>query len=164
MAIYGDGSDGVLNVSSGTRSLPLDVKHQFESVTIANGATLTTSSNTGSVLFITAKESITINGTLDVSNKLLNGANNYYVTLDGITFYNPSVRNGGAGDIGTGQTQAAQLDGFGGGGGGGNYANEPDGGNGGSGGASNVTGGASNKTVANTNQDTHAPDRDWETI
>lgn len=113
--MFGDGSDGALNVTSGTHNLPLNTKHQFTTVNIASGATLSTNSTTGAVLYITARESITIDGKIDVSNKVNRGNNTWAVTIDGVSYQSPGVANGdffsnvgqngtgfGAGGIGSG--------------------------------------------------------------
>lgn len=116
---FGDGSSGALNVASGTQNLALDTKHQFTTVNIAAGATLSTNSTSGAVLYITATQSITVNGDINVSNKVLNGQRNWSTTIDGVTYNTPSVSQGGAGALYTGQTVGMPAAGNGGGGGGG---------------------------------------------
>lgn len=91
---FGDGSDGALSVLTGTANLALNTKHQFTTVNVASGATLSTLSTTGSVLYILAKESITINGIVNVSNKVNRGKESWSVTIDGITYTSPGVANG----------------------------------------------------------------------
>jgi len=113
---FGDGSQGALNVTSGTTYLPLNTKLQYTTVNVSSGATLSTNSTTGAVLYILATESITINGTINVSNKVDYGNNTWGVTIDGENYSSPGVANGGYGDIYTGQTRAFQSAGFGGGG------------------------------------------------
>lgn len=114
---FGDGSSGALNVAS-TTSLPLNTKLQYTTVNVQAGATLTTNSTVGSVLYIMATESITIDGTVNVSNKVGYGDNTWSVTIDGDTYTSPGVKNGGNGAWFTGSVQGKQSRGFGGGGGG----------------------------------------------
>lgn len=109
--MFGDGSDGILNVTSGVHNLNLDHKYQFESVNVAAGATLSTSSTTGAVLYVTAVTEIKIDGTVDVSNKVNHGNNNWNVTIDGVTYWTPGVPNA---SFYSGQSNANS--GFGGGG------------------------------------------------
>lgn len=115
---FGDGSSGPLNVTSGTVNLPLNTKHQYTTVNVASGATLSTSSTTGAVLYIVATESITIDGQISVLNKVSAGSNSWSTTIDGVTYTSPGVRNGGNGArfSGTPNALASQLNGFGGGG------------------------------------------------
>lgn len=115
---FGDGSDGALNVSSGTANLPLNTKHQFTTVNIGAAATLSTSSTTGAVLYICATDSITIDGQIVVSNRVITGNNSWSITIDGVTYTSPGVRNGASGSryAGTPNPQAFQSNGFGGGG------------------------------------------------
>lgn len=89
--MFGDGSDGILNVTSGTHNLSLNTKHQFESVNISAGATLSTSSTTGAVLYITALTEIRVDGTIDVSGKVNPGRSTWSTTIDGITYSSPGV-------------------------------------------------------------------------
>lgn len=140
---FGDGSSGALNVSSGTQNLALDVKHQFTTLNVSSGATLSTGSTSGSVLYITATQSIVIDGAINVSNKVLNGQRSWSVVIDGDTYSTPSVGQGGSGDILPGQTIALGSQGNGGGGGGGDGAGSPlaIGGNGGAGNNTAGTGG-----------------------
>ena len=97
MANFGDGSDGALNVTSGTTNLNLDTKYQYTTVNVSSGATLSTTSTTGSVLYICATTSINIDGTINVSNKVNAGNNSWSVTIDGYTFNSPGVVSGGSG-------------------------------------------------------------------
>lgn len=113
---FGDGSNGALNVTSGTTNLLLNTKYQFTTVNVAAGATLSTNSTTGAVLYICATESITIDGTINVSNKVNNGNNTWSVTIDSVTYTSPGVAAGGGGG---GTSLRAQSNGFGGGGDGG---------------------------------------------
>lgn len=122
---FGNGSDGALNVPSGTTNLLLNQKYQFTTVNIAAGATLSTNSTTGAVLYICATESIVIDGTINVSNKVINGHNTWSVTIDGVTYTTPGVANGGAGYANTGSTAGSQSNGFGGGGSGGFATSNP---------------------------------------
>lgn len=94
---YGDGSDGALNVTSGSHSLALNTKYQFSSVNIASGATLTSGSPTGSVLYILCNGTFTLNGTINVSGVVNRGHNTWDVTIDGTTYSSPGVASGGNG-------------------------------------------------------------------
>lgn len=151
MSVYGDGSDGVLNVTSGSSGLALDVKHQFSSVNIASGATLTTGSTSGAVLYICCTGSFTLNGTLDVSNKVIRGNNSWSVTIDGVLYSSPGVANGGSGGSDpAGGSGGSQGSGYGGGGSGGSASASVGatnrfgtGGQGGTGSSSASSGGAS---------------------
>lgn len=113
---FGNGSDGALNVTTGTRNLALNTKHQFTTVNVASAATISTASTTGSVLYICATESITIDGTINVANKVNHGNNSWSVTIDGVTYTSPGVQNGGAGELYDGNSQGLQSNGHGGGG------------------------------------------------
>ena len=122
--MYGDGSSGPLNITSGTTNLNLNQKYQFTTVNVAAGATLSTASSSGSVMYILATESVTINGSLLLNGKVNTGSNSWSITIDGETYSSPGVAAGGAGGPGLadGDTQSsggAQASGFGGGGGGG---------------------------------------------
>lgn len=149
--MFGDGSDGPLNVTSGTTNLALDTKHQFTTVNIDTGAILSTTDTTGSVLYISATESITIDGNIDLRNKVSRGQNSWFVTIDSRTYTSPSTQNGGSGGGGAGASNGgSQGSGFGGGGAGG--ATTPSGvqdrgGHGGAGGPSSGSGGASRTTT-----------------
>lgn len=138
---YGNGSDGALNLTSGTRNLALNTKHQFTTVNVSSGATLTGIGN-GSVLYITATESITISGNLHAWNNV-RGQSSNSVTINGEVFRSPSVADGGNGaSIGsTTSPGGTQGSGFGGGGAGGWYNSPSRGGAGGSGSPSPGTGG-----------------------
>lgn len=93
--MFGDGSDGALNVTSGTTNLLLNTKYQYTTVNVSAGATLSTNSTTGSVLYILATTSITINGAINVSNKVVPGNNAWPVTIDGVTYNSPGVAKAG---------------------------------------------------------------------
>lgn len=150
---FGDGSNGALNVAS-TTSLPLNTKLQYTTVNVQAGATLTTNSTIGSVLYIMATESITIDGTINVSNKVDYGNNTWGVTIDGDTYTSPGVRNGGNGAWFTGATQGLQSRGFGGGGGGAGLTLSGTtylGGNGGTATGSNPNGGDTASVVRTSN-------------
>ncbi len=140
--MYGNGSDGALNVSSGTTNLNLDQKYQYTTVNVASGATLSTTSTTGSVLYILATTSITIGGTIDVSNKVNHGQNSWSTTIDGVTYTSPSTANGGSGGKWYNSPAAPQGLGFGGGGQGGTYSNDTRGGLGALGGVISGSGGS----------------------
>ena len=141
--MYGDGSDGALNVSSGTTNLNLDQKYQYTTVNVASGATLSTTSTTGSVLYILATTSITIDGTIDVSSKVNAGQNSWSTTIDGVTYTSPSTAAGGSGGRWYNSPAAPQGFGFGGGGQGGCYSNDTRGGLGALGGPTAGSGGSS---------------------
>lgn len=115
---FGDGSQGALNVTSGITYLPLNTKLQYTTVNVGASGTIRPSGTTGSVLYICATESITINGTINVRDIVNYGNNTWGVTIDGQSFTSPGVANGGNGRYYTGNTQALQSAGFGGGGGG----------------------------------------------
>lgn len=147
MSDYGDGSDGTLNVTSGTSYLNLDQKYQFTTVNISGGATLSSNNTNGSVLYICATESITIDGSINLSGVVTIGANSWSVVIDSVSYSSPGVADGGWGGYalggGTGTGGGGfQGNGFGGGGGGG-Y----DGGNGGTGGNPAGSGGAGGHAV-----------------
>jgi PKD repeat protein len=155
---FGDGSNGALNVTSGTTNLLLNTKYQFTTVNVSAGATLSTNSTTGSVLYITARESITINGTINVSNKVIAGRNTWSVTIDGVTYNSPGVANGANGRAYTGATAGSTVNGFGGGGtGAGATLNSItyNAGDGGNGSASSPSGGARSSASRTTNGTTH---------
>lgn len=141
---YGDGSDGALNVTSGSYSLALNTKHQFTTVNIASGATLTSGSTTGSVLYVVATDSITVDGSIDVSNIVNRGNNAWSVIIDGVSYDTPGVASGGAGGATNGQSASAQGSGFGGGGGGGNATSPSEPGGGGGAGGQSPSGGVGN--------------------
>lgn len=134
---FGNGSDGDLIVSSGTVDLSLDRKYQYNRVEISSGAIVQAIAN-GSVLYITAKEEIVIDGALNAWNSVI-GANNKFVTIDGVIYHSPSVAPGGSGGASDGLTRSSQGNGYGGGGSGGSVTNA-NGGAGGTGGASPVGG------------------------
>ncbi|BDQ20082.1 phage tail protein [Rhodococcus qingshengii] len=133
---FGDGSDGALNVASGTQNLPLNQIHQFTNVTIAAGATLGTASTTGSVLFIAVQDTFTLNGTINVSGKVNPGSADWSFTVDGVTYSSPGVA------VGSYYSDHGPANfGFGSGGAGGGFSGGPLGGSGGSGGYG-ISGGA----------------------
>lgn len=164
MDIYGDGSDGILNALSGNTDLLLNTKYQFSEINIAAGATLSTSSTDGSVLYLLCSGTATINGTIDLKGKVRPGAGAASVTIDGTLYEGIMVGSGGYGGRWTSQTRPDTAEdratGFGGGGSGyfyssaENYATQgrggPGGSPGGTGGAgrSAHTGTTSNKTVS----------------
>ena len=145
--MYGDGSDGPLNVASGTTNLALDTKHQFTTVSVASGAVLSTTDTVGSVLYICATDSITIDGDIDLRGKVSRGQNSWSITIDSRTYSSPSSAAGGSGgnalSSGNGGVQG---NGFGGGGAGGGIQGDGfptlRGGHGGAGGAPGGSGGA----------------------
>lgn len=143
--MYGDGSDGALNVTSGTTNLNLDQKYEYTTVNVSAGAKISTTDTAGSVLYICATTSINIDGIIDLYSKMSPGQNSWSVTIDGVTYNSPSVGNGGSGGDNFGRSGGSQSNGYGGGGAGGgqDWAGSPDcyGGNGGSGGTSPSGGG-----------------------
>lgn len=142
MAGFGNGSSGSLTVSSVT-SLSLNTKYQFTDVTIPVGTTLTTNSPTGAVLYILCQGDFTLNGTIDLQNRVNPGNYSWSTTIDGVTYTSPGVKAGGAGGSNNGSLGGVSSLGFGGGGAG-SY-----GGNGGDGAAAFGGGGASG-TVSRT--------------
>lgn len=146
--MFGNGSDGALIVNSGTRNLSLNRKYQFTSVYVAVGAILSTNSTTGAVLYITAQESITIDGNIDVSNKVNRGDNSWAVTIDGVTYESPGVANGARWS-----GQAVNSNGYGSGGAGLGNAGGATGGGSSTGGAS-PSGGATRTTGNRTSNGT----------
>lgn len=140
--LLGDGSDGVLNVTSGTTNLSTNTVYNYSEVNISAGATLSTADTSG-ILEIRCNGTVTIDGTIDGNGKLegtsVDGQNfrTYFVDLAPGTF-------GSAGDGGVGEHQSTGtnenaggngFNGYGGGGGGGSYNTSPDliGGHGGDG-------------------------------
>ena len=146
---FGDGSQGALNVTSGITYLPLNTKLQYTTVNVGASGTIRPSGTTGSVLYICATESITINGTINVRDIVNYGNNTWGVTIDGQNFTSPGVANGGNGRAYSGSTGGVQSAGFGGGGSGaGNIYSGTDynGGNGGNGSTSPSGGSAISAT------------------
>lgn len=142
--MYGDGSDGALNVASGTTNLSLNHKYQYTTVNVASGATLSTTDTTGSVLYILATTSVNIAGTINVSNKVNYGNNTWGITIDDEDYSSPGVKSGGDGGSAPGGTGGlGSTSGYAGGGAGGHVSQS---GNGGNAGTSPVGGsGVSNK-------------------
>lgn len=141
--MFGDGSQGSLTVTSGnTVNLALNTKHQFTTVDIQSGGVLSTSSTTGSVLYILATTSVNIAGTINVSNKVNAGQNSWSTTIDGVTYSSPSTANGGSGGNSRLFSGGSQGLGFGGGGAGGAWWPGGSTGNGGNGGTPGGFGGS----------------------
>lgn len=67
----GDGSDGALNVTSGTTTLPLGVEYNYTSITIASGATLTVSGggDGDEMLVLKCQGDFVNEGTIDLAGK-----------------------------------------------------------------------------------------------
>lgn len=65
---FGDGSDGALNVSSGTTNLDGERVYDFTSVTISSGATLSTNDQNKPII-IRSQGDVTIEGTIDLDGK-----------------------------------------------------------------------------------------------
>ena len=140
--MYGNGSDGTFNHTSGTTTLALDTKHQFTTFNVASGARLE-ASGVGSVLYITATDSINISGTV-VAWNTQRGQNSLSVTIDGVTYTSPGTANGGAGgNSNLGANGGQQGLGYGGGGAGGSANGYERGGHGGNGAPSGISGGSS---------------------
>ena len=70
---YGDGTDGDLNVTSGTTSLTPGKMYQYESMNVSGGATLNLSGNSKLPLVILVRGNVTIAGTIDLSGLGLTG-------------------------------------------------------------------------------------------
>ena len=116
--MYGDGSDGALNVASGTTTLTTDKIYQYQSINVANGATLTiggAADNKPLVMYV--RGNVTIAGTINLSGK---GA----VGGSGGAWSSPTAGSAGIG-----------YSGFGAGGGGGGGESGDSGSNGGNGNA-----------------------------
>ena len=93
---FGNGSRGVLNITSGTTSLPMNTKLQYKSVYVGPNATPIKPSGTqGAVLYIAAQESITIDGTINTSNVVDYGNNTWGVTMTMRSFTSPGTVGGG---------------------------------------------------------------------
>ena len=157
---FGNGSQGALNVTSGITYLPLNTNLQYTTVNVGASGTIRPFGTTGSVLYICATESITINGTINTSGIVNYGNNTWGVTIDGETFTSPGVANGGYGGAYGGNIYSLQSNGFGGGGSGSSVTRSGTtylGGNGGdgstspSGGAAATVSRTSNGTSANRN-------------
>lgn len=144
---FGNGSQGALNVTSGITYLPLNTKLQYTTVNVGASGTIRPTGTTGSVLYILATESITINGTINTSGIVNYGNNTWGVTIDGDIYNSPGVANGGNTVIFSGWSNGQQSNGFGGGGGGAGDSANP-GGNGGNG-APSGSGGSSASVTSN---------------
>ena len=146
---FGDGSQGALNVTSGITYLPLNTKLQYTTVNVGASGTIRPSGTTGSVLYICATESITINGTINVRDIVNYGNNTWGVIIDGETFTSPGVANGGDSHTRPNVNYGKQNNGFGGGG---TADVGVDGGKGGNGGLnpSGGGGGQANRNYAGT--------------
>ena len=95
---YGDGSAGDLHISSGeTVNLDLNTKHQYNTITIDAGGTLSTTSTTGSVMYLCCKGAFICNGSILLNGKVSAGQSSNSVVIDGTTYTSPSVANGGTG-------------------------------------------------------------------
>lgn len=84
---FGDASDGDLTISSGTTTIT-EIKN-YDNLTIANGATLTSSSDP---LLIFVRNTLTLNGTIHMNGVINNGTGGY----------SSSAGTGGAATIGAG--------------------------------------------------------------
>lgn len=109
----GNGSDGALNVSSGTTTI--DGLKQYTSVDVASGATLTCNANNG-VLVILVQGEVTIAGALNLNGKGLAGGNSlWHYTSNATTIILTSSKGGGpgGGPGSNGYTAAGSGGGFG---------------------------------------------------
>jgi hypothetical protein len=147
---FGDGSDGALEVLSGTTTLDTSKEYNFTTVTVASGATLTATG--GGKLTMRALGAVDISGTLDLSGSATNtvvsptNVTSYFATGGTVAAGTPGVAGdggaGGDGTTGTGGAGGTAASGYGGGGGGGaDRRTQADGGAGGNGGFPGGTGG-----------------------
>lgn len=147
--MFGDGSDGPLNVTSGTTQLAPNVKHQFTTVSVGPSGTIIPTAVAGSVLYITATQSINIDGIINTLGRAPVGNNSWSVTINGTTYSSPGVANGGkGGDALNGGTGGNQGSGFGGGGAGGGWGSGEGSFRGGHGGAGGAVGGSGGSSVS----------------
>lgn len=116
---FGDGSNGALDVASGTTTLSLGTKYQYTDVTIASGATLTVNESSNPILYIACQGTFTLDGTINLSQKVSVNSTTANCTIDSVKYTSTGVRNGGSGQ-GTGGTASGGYGryGYGGGGGG----------------------------------------------
>ena len=159
----GDGSDGELIFTTGTKSygnlvetddytvdgetlnLMLHRVYQFTNMEIGPDTFVTTENTTGSTLYILVQGTANISGIINLSDKVITGDNTWTFSGDGNDIDSPGVEAGGAGGNDVGTTGGAQGSGFGGGGAGGvgDSGYPPYGGTGGTGGTPIGSGGAS---------------------
>jgi hypothetical protein len=144
-ASYGNGSDGMLYFTTGTKSygnlvlgtdytvsgdtlyLKLNRIYQFTDVTIGAGTLVSTFNKTGSILYILSNSTINITGNINISNVLNNGSTSNSFNDGVTTYYSPSIQSGGnggkangnAGSGSAGGNGGVSYNGYGGGGGGG---------------------------------------------
>ena len=78
--IYGDGTDGALNVEAGTTNLTLGKVYNYTTMNISAGATLSTtdSANYGKPMIIKVQGDCTIKGTINLSGKGFAGGTGAY--------------------------------------------------------------------------------------
>ncbi|WP_156666083.1 hypothetical protein [Rhodococcus sp. HS-D2] len=145
---FGDGSDGELNVTSGTYNLPLNTIHQFTNVTIGSGATLSTTSTTGAVLFLAVQDTLTLNGTINLSGKVNPGDAQWRFEVGDEFWDSPGVAGGGW-YVGT----SSENRGYGSGGAGYGFAGGPFGGGPSTGGPGGAAGGDGPWQSRNSNGD-----------
>jgi hypothetical protein len=117
---FGNASDGNYTCT-GTCYLDVNRVYNFDNFNITTGATLTTSSPNGSVLYILVKNNAEIHGTIDVSNVAQPGMFTDTFTYNGESYSAPSVKYGGCGLAyntlsSCGTTANSANKGFGGGG------------------------------------------------
>ncbi|MBI2452386.1 PQQ-binding-like beta-propeller repeat protein [Candidatus Pacearchaeota archaeon] len=101
-------------VSGNTLYLTLDRLYKFTNFTLGSGTTLTTNNNSGVGMFIKVKDTATIQGMINLSDRVDRGQGGGSFTLDNVQYNFPNVANGGSAFSGH-----SQGGGFGGGGDGG---------------------------------------------
>jgi len=135
----GDGSDGILNVTSGTTNIAIQ-KWQYTSVNVASGAILSTTGTSG-VMRILCQQDMTVTGDINFNDKITDSTVATAFNLLGGDTFTPTGKynghGGGGGGATDGNTGGAGGPGDGGGAGGAGGAN---GGTPGAGGA--ATGGS----------------------
>lgn len=155
-SIGGNGTGGILNLTSGTTNIPSGL-NQYSSVTIASGAIMSSSSSSG-VMKILCQNNFTLTGAIDLSDKLTSTtANASFGTRLGDTF-TPTGKasagfggggGGGGGVFGTGQPAGSGGAGNGGGAGTSGIGNSPGGGGASTGGGGSLGVGGAGKNQVN---------------
>lgn len=132
--VFGDGSDGALNVTSGTTSIDAAganvVVKQYTSINVSSGATLnvTNPAASGTILILKSQGDVTFAGTVDLRNCGSTGGTAVTSTKTGTTGDDEDNGNAGTavfnafgqtrqGGAGNGATPTIHADGSGGGGG-----------------------------------------------
>ena len=108
----GDGSDGALEVTSGTTNINLATVYQYSSINIASGATLSTtdSANYGKPMILKCSGDCTIAGTINLNGKgFVGGTGAYAPTGNGAGHDNTNLWGSGgtAGGSGAGAGSGA---------------------------------------------------------